>query len=134
MTRETTASIAAWQTETFGAATTTWGRIDRSDEAMRGAMWLAKSLDLTVPRPSLSRAIRAAEELAELIRMLVIDDADPDAAMEVADVTIVLAGISAALGVEQSEQIDAKMQINRARRWDLTGDGHGQHIEDGDGK
>jgi hypothetical protein len=134
VTRETTASIAAWQTETFGSATTTWERIDRSDEAMRGAMWLAKTVDLTVSRPSLSRAIRAAEELAELIRMLVIDDADPRAAMEVADVTIVLTGISAALGVEQSEQIDAKMQINRARRWNLTGDGHGQHVEDGGGK
>ena len=70
--KETTASIAAWQNETFGPATTTWERIDRSDEKMRGAMWLAKSADLSVSRPNLSRAIRAAEELAELIEMLIV--------------------------------------------------------------
>lgn len=28
------------------------------------------------------------------------------------------------------DAIDAKMVVNRARKWRLTGDGHGQHIED----
>lgn len=128
--KETTASIAAWQNETFGPATTTWERIDRSDEKMRGAMWRAKTADLSIPRPNLSRAIRAAEELAELIETLVENDNDPHACTEVADVQIVLAGIPAVHGQEQSDLVDAKMAVNRARRWTTTGDGHGQHVKE----
>lgn len=128
--RETSATIAQWQNETFGPATTTWERVDRSDGLMRGALWNAKCADLTVPRPNLSRAIRAVEELAEMIELLVLDDADPRAVTEVADVHIVIAGIIAAHGKEQAEIVDAKMAVNRARRWNLTGDGHGQHEDD----
>ena len=133
--RETTASIAVWQNETFGPATTTWDRVDRSDEKMRGAMWSARCLvndpaSEHIPRPNLSRAIHAAEELAELIELLVEDDNDPKACAEVADVSIVLAGIPAAHGHEQTDDIDAKMAVNRGRTWSTSGDGHGQHVED----
>lgn len=131
--KETTASIAQWQNETFGPATTTWERVDRGDEAMRGAMWHAKTAivdEPAVPRPNLSRAIRAAEELAELIEALIIDDNDPRAGTEVADVQIVLAGIPGALGLEQADLVDAKMAVNRARRWSTAGDGHGQHVKE----
>ncbi len=130
---ETSASIAAWQNETFGPATTTWERIDRSDGLMRGAMWLARCTAIYAPdvqRPNLSRAIRAAEELAELIQTLVADDNDPAACVEVADIEIVLAGILARHGKERAELVRAKMAKNRARRWHVTGDGHGQHIGD----
>ena len=72
----------------------------------------------------------AAEELAELISRLVADDADPRACTEVADVQIVLAGIPAAHGQEQRDLVNAKMITNRARSWELTGDGHGQHVEE----
>lgn len=133
MSKETSASIAAWQDRTFGPATTTWERIDRSDDVMRKAMYEAKFMSITRPelrRPNLSRAIRAAEELAELILLLVVDDADPKAPREVADIDIVLRGIDAAHGVERAEAVDEKMAINRARKWKLTGDGHGQHVED----
>jgi len=126
---ENSASISAWQDETFGPATTTWERIDRSDAAMRGAMWRAKQPDLTIPRPNLSRAIRAAEELAELITLLVANDADPKAPEECADVDIVLRGIDRFHGVERAAAVDAKMAKNRARTWTVTGDGHGQHVE-----
>lgn len=131
--RETSASIAQWQNETFGVATTTWERVDRSDDMMRGAMWKAKHVVHYGPdghRPNLSRALRAAEELAELIELLVADDSDPKAPREVADIDIVLRGIDAYHGVERSDQVDAKMAINRARKWKLTGDGHGQHVKD----
>lgn len=134
MATETTASIARWQNETFGPATTTWERIDRSDGLLRGAMWDAKRVVADNPdmaRPNLSRAIRAAEELAELIELLVVDDSDPRACSEVADIRIVLSGIPAAHGHEASDDDDAKMAINRARTWSTTGDGHGQHVKEG---
>lgn len=132
--RETSTSIALWQNETFGPATTTWQRVYRSDEAMRGAMWhasvVAGDRNDDLPRPNLSRAIRAAEELAELIELLVTDDNAAKAPEEVADIDIVLRGIDAAHGVERADQVDAKMAKNRARTWATTGDGHGQHVKD----
>jgi hypothetical protein len=126
--RETSASIAAWQNETFGPATTTLDRVRRSREVLLKAIGAALYCDLSIPRPNLSRAIRAAEELAELIDLLVTDDTDPRGGAEVADVQIVLAGIPAWHRQEQRDLVDAKMAINRARRWNLTGDGHGQHV------
>lgn len=132
--RETSASIAQWQNETFGAAETTLARLDRSAHALSRAIDSVCNIDWrsTGPRPNLSRALRAAEELAELIELLVADDSDPKAPREVADIDIVLRGIDAYHGVERSDQVDAKMAINRARKWKLTGDGHGQHVKDGE--
>lgn len=128
--KETTASIAAWQNETFGAARTERELVNRSWNKIDSAFSKAFVFRGPSPRPNLSRAIRAAEELAELIESLVANDDDPKAPSEVADVSIVLAGISAALGHEQADDIDAKMTVNRARRWATAGDGHGQHVED----
>lgn len=135
MTRETTASIAAWQNETFGPARLTWDRMYRTQTKVQRAIHYAfEAINVKAgderPRPNLSRAIRAAEELAELIELLVKDDSDPKACAEVADIEIVLAGIPAAHGTEQTDNRDAKMAVNRARRWSTTGDGHGQHVED----
>lgn len=131
MSKETTASIAAWQNETFGEATTTEDRLYRSWEAMDRAWETVRDMDWspTIPRPNLSRAIRAAEELAELIEMLVKDDGDPHACTEVADIDIVLEGIPAAHGQDSGDNKDRKMSINRARQWNTTGDGHGQHVK-----
>lgn len=129
--RETSATIARWQDETFGPATTSkdrfyrsWAAMDRAWAAVRDMDW-----DPAICRPNLSRAIRAAEELAELIEWLVKDDSAAKAPWEVADIDIVLRGIDAAFGVERSDMVDAKMAKNRARLWHTTGDGHGQHIE-----
>lgn len=133
MSKETSASIAAWQNETFGVATTTHDRAYRSHSAIHHAMMRVKRevrIDPTTPRPNLSRAIRAAEELAELILLLVANDADPKAPREVADVDIVLRGIDAWHGAERADEVDRKMEINRARTWEATGDGHGQHVEE----
>lgn len=128
--RETSASISAWQNETFGPATTTLERLKRSADKMVAAMFRASHrIKPNSPTPNLSRAIRAAEELAELIELLVTDDNATKAPEEVADIDIVLRGIDAAHGVERAATVDAKMAKNRARVWKLTGDGHGQHVE-----
>ncbi len=128
--RETSASIAAWQNATFGPATTCAQRVMDTRVRMIYAFEHALRVDLTaVPRPNLSRAIRAAEELAELIELLVANDADPKAPEECWDIGIVLRGIDAYHGVEHGPGTDRKMAKNRARRWRVTGDGHGQHIE-----
>lgn len=133
MPRETSASIARWQNETFGSATTDIGRVERIWLLIADAFDVACRSDLSIPRPNLSRAIRAAEELAELIELLVENDADPKAPEECADIDIVLRGVDAAHGVERTDTVDEKMERNRSRLWHTTGDGHGQHVETVDG-
>lgn len=128
--KETTASIAQWQNETFGPATTDGQRVVNTRMRVLHAFEAVLNANLYAPRPNLSRAIRAAEELAELIEMLVEDDNDPSAPTETADIDIVLRGIDAAHGVERADQVDRKMAVNRARLWHTTGDWHGQHAKE----
>lgn len=98
---ETSATIAAWADETFGPAQT------------NKSIWY-----------------RAAKESRELRRKLDADDNHGSAAEECADVVIVLARMVHRLGKDLQTEIDRKMAINRARKWALTGDGHGQHVEE----
>jgi NTP pyrophosphatase (non-canonical NTP hydrolase) len=74
-------------------------------------------------------AARANEEMAELIKALAIDDRHPKAAEEIADVVIILYRLATRLGVDLSEEIGRKMRINRARKWNLDGSGHGYHVK-----
>ena len=98
---ETPATIAAWQEATFGT-----------------------------PGSNASYAIRALRELAELIQWLSDDDNHPEAGKEIADVLICLFGASHRMGLDLQVEVDRKMAINRARKWRMTGPGHGQHIPD----
>jgi NTP pyrophosphatase (non-canonical NTP hydrolase) len=75
-------------------------------------------------------AARANEEMAELLRALTVDDASPKAAEEIADIFIVLFRLATRLGVDVDEAIDRKMQINRLRKWNKDGSGHGYHVRD----
>lgn len=94
---ETSATIAAWAEETFGPAT-----------------------DLSV----LVRRARA--EFEELEAAVLAGDA-AEARREAADVVILLHRLSALTGGDLAADVDAKMHINRSRRWRLSGDGVGQH-------
>ncbi len=47
---------------------------------------------------------------------------------EAADVVILLHRLVALAGMDLSEQVDAKMAINRARKWKAAGDGTGGHV------
>jgi NTP pyrophosphatase (non-canonical NTP hydrolase) len=73
-------------------------------------------------------AVRANEEMAELLRALSADDNSPKAAAEIADVFIVLYRLAECLGVDIHEEVDRKMAINRAREWRLDATGHGYHV------
>jgi len=96
---ETQQSITAWADETFGPSTS-----------------------------NMRIATRANEEMAELLRALSVDDTSPDAAVEIADVVIVLSRLASKLGVDIAAEVDRKMSINRHQRtWVLDGSGHGQH-------
>jgi hypothetical protein len=67
--------------------------------------------------------------MAELLRALISDDNSPWAPTKAADIVIVLHRLCERMGVDLHQEIDRKMQINRARRWVVVG-GHGQHVRD----
>jgi len=97
MARETSASIADWGAETFGAV---------SDFAVLVA--------------------RARLEFEELDAAVRAGDGD-EIGKEAADVMILLHRLCGLLGKDLAGEVDAKMQINRARRWIASGDGVGRH-------
>ena len=70
---------------------------------------------------------RARVEMDELEQALREGDT-AEAGREAADVVILLHRLAGILGMELDEQVDAKMVINRARKWKPTGDGTGGHI------
>jgi NTP pyrophosphatase (non-canonical NTP hydrolase) len=74
-------------------------------------------------------ASRANEEMAELVAALTVDDRHPKAVEEAADIVIVLFRLVEQLGGDLLAAVDAKMAINRARRWVADGSGHGRHVK-----
>lgn len=98
MTRETSNSIREWGDAAFGQPS-----------------------DLTV---FVTRARLEMNELDQAIR----EGDMAEAGREAADVVILLHRLAGILGLELSEQVDAKMVINRARKWKSSGDGTGGHI------
>lgn len=98
-TYETQASISAWADAAFGPA-----------------------------ENNLRVAIRANEEMAELLRALSVHDENPKAVEEIADVFIVLARLGEQFGVDIRCVVDDKMAINRTRQWKKDGTGHGYHV------
>lgn len=70
---------------------------------------------------------RARGELDELDQAIMAGDT-PEIGREAADVAILLHRLVALAGMELSEQVDAKMAVNRARKWKAAGDGTGGHV------
>lgn len=98
MPSETSQSIAQWGRETFG------------DAASIKAF-----------------AIRAQEELTELIEAIENGETNKNIALEAADVSILLHRLTGTLGLDLYDTIDEKMSINRKRKWTPDGNGVGQH-------
>ncbi len=76
----------------------------------------------------LSSAARANEEMAELITAVSRLDL-LQTANECADVVICLHRLVNDLGCDLQELVDRKMAINRKRKWQPDGNGHGKHIK-----
>ena len=98
MANETSSTICAWGDATFGEVTDLSALVSRA----------RSELD------ELDQAIRA-RETAEIGR-------------EAADVAILLHRLVALIGRDLGEEVDAKMAVNRARKWYAAGDGTGGHV------
>lgn len=100
MATETSKSIRDWGDATFG-------EVKNLTTLVARARW---ELD------ELEQALQAGQRL--------------EAALEAADVVILLHRLAGLLDVELSDIVDAKMAINRKRAWKLAGDGTGGHVKD----
>jgi NTP pyrophosphatase (non-canonical NTP hydrolase) len=98
MAAETSNSIRVWGDETFGKVSDLSALVARA----RGEL------------DELDQAIRANDK-AEIGR-------------EAADVVILLHRLVALTGLDLAAEVDAKMAVNRARRWKAAGDGTGGHV------
>ena len=74
-----------------------------------------------------SVAARANEEMAEFLRAVVVGETDK-ALEEAADVWIVLCHYAAVMGQDLQAEVDRKMAVNRARKWEIRADGTGKHV------
>lgn len=109
--KETQASITHWQRKTFGESTA-----QAAFQRMREEYWeLRDALHL---RGEWADVDLGEKRLAK-------------AREECADVLITLYRVAELLGVDLHEAVDAKMKINRERRWVVDGSGNGQHVKDG---
>jgi len=70
---------------------------------------------------------RARGELDELLAAVQAKEL-AEIGREAADVVILLHRLVALSGMDLSEQVEAKMAINRARTWAAAGDGTGGHV------
>jgi NTP pyrophosphatase (non-canonical NTP hydrolase) len=98
MANETSQSIRIWGDETFG-----------------------KVADLS------ALVARARGELDELDLAIKAND-KPEIGREAADVVILLHRLVALAGMDLAAEVDAKMAVNRARKWKPAGDGTGGHV------
>lgn len=74
-------------------------------------------------------AIRAQEELRELIEAIDASETEEEIVGEAADVTILLHRLVGTIGLDLYSAVDNKMTINRQRQWGKDGNGTGRHIK-----
>lgn len=134
--REDQGTVSRWAEETFGAIDGTRAdSLPRLVEACSKLFAAAKKMVYRTPSGdapggNLRVAVRALEEMAELVEKLVSNDGDPLARPEIADVFIILMRLADRLGGDVLADVDAKMTINRARTWKPDGTGHGYHVRE----
>ena len=74
---------------------------------------------------------RMLKEVDELKHWSEYEDAAHDKmADECADIYIMLCHVMTTMGYDLHACVDHKMQVNRHRKWELNGDGTGQHVKE----
>lgn len=99
MSVETQESIKKWAVETFGEI---------------------KSNDVI-----LKRFMDEVEELHSVLSFVSMKEVLGD---ELADCLIIMYQIASQFGIDLLHEVDKKMHINRNRKWNIKGDGTGQHV------
>ncbi len=77
------------------------------------------------PNDLLKRALQETTELSEAMAK----NNTIEIGKETADIVILLHRLLDQYGLDLSKEVNEKMTINRARKWELRGDGTGSHIK-----
>jgi len=88
--------------------------------------WATKTFGYPTAKRSIDRMLEEVEELKK------VDLEDNNVSFnevsnECADILITLYQVANVFGFDLHACVDHKMQINRARKWKIAGDGTGQH-------
>lgn len=75
------------------------------------------------------RMVEEVQELVEVCECNDINDMDK-VSNECADILVTLYQVANTFGFDLHACVDHKMQINRARKWKIAGDGTGQHVKE----
>lgn len=79
--------------------------------------------------PLMRKAVRAQEEMTEVLLAVARDLPPSEVVKELADVLIVMYGIATHLGYDLHAAVDAKMEVNRKRVWEKDGTGGFYHVK-----
>ena len=75
------------------------------------------------------KAVRAQEEMTEVLLAVARDLPPSEVVKELADVLIVMYDMAERLGYDLHATVDAKMEVNRKRVWEKDGTGCSYHVE-----
>jgi len=91
---------------------------------------IVKWADETFGKATRSAAFERLEDEFDELKLDAEDMEWSLAKGECADVLITLYRLASALDIDLHAEVDAKMAINRARKWRSNGDGTGQHVRE----
>jgi NTP pyrophosphatase (non-canonical NTP hydrolase) len=91
--------------------------------------WAEKTFGYVAPERSISRMLEEVEELKN-INLSNEKSSFNEVSNECADIFITMCQIASTWGFNLQACVDHKMQINRARKWKIAGDGTGRHIDE----
>jgi NTP pyrophosphatase (non-canonical NTP hydrolase) len=101
--------------------------VDRAEDQISITAWGEETFGPAAgPDVLVARAVLEMDELLEAVRA----GDHTAAALETADVFILLYRAATLCGFDVQDAVERKMRINRKRRWRRTGDGTGSHIKD----
>ena len=118
---ETQQSITEWGQYTFGKA---------SDPALlvgRALDEFAELMEILLPERVAKKFTEVCDSLRARARTPKGKDVQAKVAGELADILVVLSQVAEGYGIDLLGAVDAKMEVNRARKWKTTMNGMGQH-------
>jgi len=94
--------------------------------------WAVKTFGYPTAERSIKRMLEEVEELKDIKNVDLFDDPESfnKVSDECADIYITMCQVASTFGFDLHACVDHKMEINRARKWKIAGDGTGQHIKE----
>jgi NTP pyrophosphatase (non-canonical NTP hydrolase) len=93
------------------------------------SVWAAKTFGYPTEERAIKRMLEEVEELKNIDAKDYNKSFD-EISNECADILITLYQVANVFSFDLHKCVDHKMEINRARKWKIAGDGTGQHIKE----